>query len=81
LTPVKQKGGKLVMAWGCPGELDVAAVVSGTFEMEWPPRSGKRASFPEVDRAEWFELERARHKINAGQLPLIEEIARIASPA
>jgi predicted NUDIX family NTP pyrophosphohydrolase len=81
LTPIKQKGGKLVMAWGCVGDLDTTTLVSGTFEMEWPPRSGKRASFPEVDRAEWFELERARLKINAGQLPLIDELARITSPA
>jgi len=78
LGSVKQKGGKVVHAWAVEGELDVAAVKSNTFEMEWPPRSGKRQAFPEVDRAAWFDLATTRGKINAGQAPLIDALKREA---
>jgi predicted NUDIX family NTP pyrophosphohydrolase len=78
LGSVKQKGGKVVHAWAVEGELDVAAVKSNTFELEWPPRSGKRQAFPEVDRAAWFDLATARGKINAGQAPLIDALEREA---
>jgi predicted NUDIX family NTP pyrophosphohydrolase len=75
LREVKQAGGKLVRAWALEADYDSAAMRSNTFEMEWPPRSGRKQSFPEVDRASWFALEEARVKILAGQLPLIVELA------
>jgi predicted NUDIX family NTP pyrophosphohydrolase len=76
LAPVKQKGGKIVHAFAVEADLDPDAMVSNTFEMEWPPRSGKRASFPECDRAAWFRVDEALEKINLGQRPLIEQAAR-----
>ncbi len=74
LNPVRQPGGKIVHAWAVDGDLDTAAVRSNTFSMEWPPRSGKRKEFPEIDRAEWFSLESARRKILEGQLDLLEQL-------
>jgi predicted NUDIX family NTP pyrophosphohydrolase len=74
LTPVRQRSGKLVHAWALEGDCDAAAVKSNTFPMEWPPRSGRMQDFPEVDRAEWFTLPRARVKILAGQAPLLDEL-------
>ncbi|HEY1544019.1 MAG TPA: NUDIX domain-containing protein [Xanthobacteraceae bacterium] len=71
LGEVRQPGGKHVTAWAVEGDFDPAALVSTTFELEWPPRSGRTRSFPEVDRARWFSLEEAREKIIAGQRPLI----------
>src|SRR5262245_24686524 len=68
LAPVKQKAGKIVQAWAVEGDLDPAAVRSNTFEIEWPPRSGKRAAFPEIDRAEFFDMKTARSKINPAQI-------------
>jgi predicted NUDIX family NTP pyrophosphohydrolase len=75
LAPVRQAGGKRVYAWAFEGDCDPARMVSNTCEMEWPPRSGKRATFPEVDRAQWFDLPTAKTKINAGQVRLLEELA------
>ena len=75
LGEVRQKGGKLVRAWAVPGDLDPEAIVSNTFELEWPPRSGKLIEVPEVDRAGWFGLEEARTRINAAQLELLERFA------
>ena len=72
LPAVQQKGGKTVLAWLVRGDLDLAIVRSNTFEMEWPPRSGQTATFPEVDRAEWFTVPVALAKINAGQVPLLD---------
>jgi predicted NUDIX family NTP pyrophosphohydrolase len=72
LPAVKQKGGKRVLAWAVEGDFDPATLVSNTFSMEWPPKSGRRATFPEVDRAEWFELERARDRINPAQASLLD---------
>ncbi|MEY9122749.1 NUDIX domain-containing protein [Bradyrhizobium yuanmingense] len=77
LTPlgqVRQRGGKLVTAFAAELDLDVRNIRSNTFEMEWPPRSGKRQAFPEVDRAEWFTLDAAQEKINAGQRPLLDRL-------
>jgi predicted NUDIX family NTP pyrophosphohydrolase len=74
LTPVKQKSGKLIYAWAVEGNFDPAEIKSNTFEIEWPPKSGKLQSFPEVDRAEWFITEEAKQKIVPGQVPLIEEL-------
>ena len=67
LTPIKQKGGKLVHAWAVEGEFDPRTLRSGSYEMEWPPGSGLRAAFPEVDRAEFFDLRTARQKMLASQ--------------
>jgi predicted NUDIX family NTP pyrophosphohydrolase len=75
LSPIQQKGGKTVHAWAIEGDCDPAAVHSNTFKMEWPPRSGRMAEFPEVDRAEFFDLPTARTKINAGQAALLDELA------
>lgn len=76
LGEVKQRGGKLVTAFAAELDIDVRSVRSNTFEMEWPPRSGKRQTFPEVDRAKWFTLEEARERINAGQRPLLDRLAQ-----
>lgn len=77
LGEVRQKGGKRVAAWAVEGDLDVERIVSNSFELEWPPRSGRRASFPEVDRAGWFALPAAREKLLAAQLPLLDRIAEL----
>jgi predicted NUDIX family NTP pyrophosphohydrolase len=74
LEPIKQKGGKVVHAWAFEGECDPAAIKSNTFTMEWPPKSAKQTDFPEIDRAEWFDLATAKTKIKAGQEALIEEL-------
>ncbi len=74
LTPVRQAGGKTVHAWAVRADVDPTRLSSQTFEMEWPPRSGRRQTFPEVDRAAWFTLDDARRKILKGQLPLIDEL-------
>lgn len=79
LEPVRQAGGKTVMAWAAAGDLDAAAIVSNTFEVEWPPRSGRRQRFPEVDRAAWFTLSEAEAKILAGQRPLLVQLSAILS--
>ena len=76
LGEIKQRSGKLVRAWGAQGDLDAGAIVSNTFSMEWPPRSGRVQRFPEVDRAEWFALAEARERINPGQVPLLERLER-----
>ena len=80
LTAVKLKGGKTIFAWACEGECDAAAVTSNTFAMEWPPRSGRKQAFPEVDRAEWFTMDEALKKITSGQIPLLHELARKIDP-
>jgi predicted NUDIX family NTP pyrophosphohydrolase len=77
LGTVRQRGGKEVAAWCFPGDLDPSEVRSQTFSMEWPPRSGRRADFPEVDRAAWFSLDAARERILPGQVPLLEELERV----
>jgi predicted NUDIX family NTP pyrophosphohydrolase len=79
LNPVKQKGGKIVQCWATEGDLDAANIVSNTFEMEWPLRSGKMKSFPEVDRAAWFELPIASLKINERQADFIVQLTALLS--
>jgi predicted NUDIX family NTP pyrophosphohydrolase len=74
LTPCMQKNGKMVHAFAVEGDLDASAITSNTFEMEWPPGSGKRREFPEIDRAEWFTLEAAQEKINPAQRALLVEL-------
>jgi predicted NUDIX family NTP pyrophosphohydrolase len=81
LPPRRQPGGKLVHAWAMRGDLDPATVRSNRFELEWPPRSGRRQEFPEIDRAGWFSLTEAREKILKGQAPLLDDLERLAGPA
>jgi predicted NUDIX family NTP pyrophosphohydrolase len=76
LTELKLSGSKRLVAYALQGEFDPAAVVSNSFEMEWPPRSGRKQSFPEVDRAAWFDLGQAPCKLHLGQRPLIEALLR-----
>lgn len=75
LGSVRQKGGKVVYCWAARGDFDPDGLHSNTFTMEWPPRSGVEREFPEVDRAEWFGLERAREKINPAQAELLDRLA------
>jgi predicted NUDIX family NTP pyrophosphohydrolase len=74
LGTVRQKNRKEVRAFYGEGELDVSTIVSNTFEIEWPPRSGKTASFPEIDRAEWFDVETAREKLNPAQAEFLDRL-------
>jgi predicted NUDIX family NTP pyrophosphohydrolase len=74
LGDVKQKGGKVVTAWAAEGDLDADAVRSNTFTMEWPPRSGRTAEFPEIDRAGWFAIETAREKLVAAQTEFLDRL-------
>jgi predicted NUDIX family NTP pyrophosphohydrolase len=76
LAPVNQKNGKVVHAFAFEADFDLTRCVSNTFEMEWPPRSGRRQSFPEIDRLAYFALPAARGKIIAYQLPLLDEVER-----
>ena len=74
LGQIRQKSGKVVTAWAAEADFDPALVASNLFEMEWPPRSGQRQEFPEVDRAEWFAPEGAKEKINPAQAELIDRL-------
>ena len=74
LGEIRQKGGKLVRAWAFKGDCDPATIVSNTFDLEWPPKSGKMRMFPEVDRCEFFSIEQAQRKIKESQIPLIEAL-------
>jgi len=76
LGELKQKSGKRITAWAFEGDADPAQLVSNRFEMEWPPRSGRTQSFPEVDRVGWFPLAEARVKLIAGQAPFIDALER-----
>lgn len=75
LGEITQKGGKRVTAFALRGDLDVTTITSNTFELDWPPRSGQKRSFPEVDRAAWFTLETARSRINPAQAELLDRLA------
>ena len=75
LGEIRQKGGKVVVAWAAEGDLDPALARSNTFALEWPPRSGRLAEFPEIDRVEWFDLETARAKVNPAQVALLDRLA------
>jgi predicted NUDIX family NTP pyrophosphohydrolase len=74
LGEVRQKSGKVVSAWAVEGDLDASAIRSNTFEMEWPPRSGRRQTFPEVDRAEWFAPDAAREKLLPAQAAFVDRL-------
>jgi predicted NUDIX family NTP pyrophosphohydrolase len=77
LSPITQKGGKIVHAWAFAGDCDPCRLQSNVFTLEWPPRSGRTQEFPEVDRADWFDLETAKRKIKAAQISLLEELCRL----
>lgn len=77
LAPVRLRGGKRIAAWAVEGDLDAGTIRSNTFTLEWPPRSGQRRDFPEVDRAAWFSLAEAAVKLNAGQRPLLDELQQL----
>jgi predicted NUDIX family NTP pyrophosphohydrolase len=80
LGDVRQASGKTVTGWAIEGDLDPALAISNTFPIEWPPRSGRQAEFPEVDRVEWFSPDEARHKLNAAQAEFVDRLAaRLAS--
>jgi predicted NUDIX family NTP pyrophosphohydrolase len=79
LGEIRQRGGKRVHSFALQGDLDVSTVASNTFEMEWPPKSGRTRTFPEVDRAEWFALPVARMKILEGQRPLLDRLQQLVS--
>src|SRR3954454_24398033 len=74
LGSVRQKSGKVVSAWAAEGDLDADRIQSNTFEMEWPPRSGRTQTFPEVDRAGWFALDAAREKLNPARVAFLERL-------
>jgi predicted NUDIX family NTP pyrophosphohydrolase len=75
LGDVTQPGGKRIVAWAARCDVDARSIVSNEFEIEWPPRSGKRQTFPEVDRAAWFSVADARVKLLRGQVPLVDRLA------
>jgi predicted NUDIX family NTP pyrophosphohydrolase len=74
LGTLKQPSGKVIHAWASEADFDVTTVKSNLFSMEWPPRSGKMAEFPEVDRADWFSIDEARLKILKGQQPFLDRL-------
>ncbi len=80
LAPLRQKGGKPVRAWAVEGDLDASSIRSNSFSMEWPPRSGRRGEFPEVDRGEWFTPDQAREKILKGQVGILDQLRRLHAP-
>lgn len=75
LGEVRQRNGKLVTAWAIEADFDASAIVSNTFEIEWPPRSGRKQAFPEIDRAAWFDVAAARAKMIVGQDALLDRLA------
>ncbi|HWC40756.1 MAG TPA: NUDIX domain-containing protein [Actinomycetota bacterium] len=77
LGEIRQRGGKVVTAWATPGDLDPETVTSNTFTMQWPPRSGRWRTFPEVDRAGWFDPATAREKLLAAQAELVDRLLAI----
>ena len=74
LGDIRQKSGKVVFAWAVEGDLDPAAAVSNTHQMEWPPRSGRLQEFPEIDRVDWFSLRKARAKLKDAQTPFLDRL-------
>jgi predicted NUDIX family NTP pyrophosphohydrolase len=82
LGEVHTRAGKRIVAWGTEGDLDATAIASNTFNVEWPPRSGRLEEFPEVDRAAFFEGSEAKRKIHAAQSPLVDRLfAALEFPA
>ncbi|MFI2705403.1 NUDIX domain-containing protein [Cellulosimicrobium composti] len=81
LGTVRQRAGKLVSAWAREADLDVTAIASNTFALEWPPRSGRMQEFPELDRAAWFPVARARGLVVSGQVPLLDRLEELVAEA
>jgi predicted NUDIX family NTP pyrophosphohydrolase len=81
LGAIKQPGGKIVHVFAGRGDFDTASVKSNLFSMEWPPKSGRTAQFPEVDRAAWFSIEEARRKILKGQEPFLDRLLTLLEPS
>lgn len=81
LGSVKQAGGKVVSAWAFEGDCDPGGLKSNTFELEWPPRSGRLMEIPEVDRGQWFSVAAAKEHIKSSQAPLIDRLLLILNPA
>jgi predicted NUDIX family NTP pyrophosphohydrolase len=81
LGEIRQRGGKTVTAFAAEADIDVANIKSNSFEIEWPPRSGRKQQFPEVDRAAWFDLASARDKINEAQQILLDRLQEIVEKA
>jgi predicted NUDIX family NTP pyrophosphohydrolase len=79
LKPVRQRSGKIVHTWGLNADINAEAIRSNTFSLEWPPKSKKFIEVPEVDRAGWFSFEDAKVKLNPGQVPILEELNRLAA--
>lgn len=79
LKPIKARSGKLIFAWALQGDIDPDKIVSNTFPLEWPPRSGKFIDVPEIDKGAWFSLGMALEKINASQAAFITELASLLS--
>ena len=75
LTPIKQKSGKVVYSWAVENNVDADNIKSNSFTMEWPPKSNKMMTYPEIDKAAWFTVDIAKTKINPAQAPLIDELA------
>jgi predicted NUDIX family NTP pyrophosphohydrolase len=80
LGSIIQKGGKTVHAWALEGELDADAALSNTFELEWPPGSGQRRTFPEIDRVAWFDPVEARRRLKDSQVPFIDRLESVQGP-
>ncbi|GAB3424729.1 NUDIX domain-containing protein [Niabella aquatica] len=74
LSTIKQKGGKIVLAWALKGDIDTSTLSSNSFDLTWPPRSGKIIRVPEIDRWEWFTYEEAKRRINPAQVPFLTEV-------
>ena len=77
LGEISQRGGKRVIAFAVEGDVDVQTIKSNTFEIEWPPKGGRMRTFPEIDRAEWFDLPAAHAKILESQRPLLDRLAEL----
>jgi len=77
LSPLQQRSGKIITAWAFKGDCDASSITSNTFTMEWPPKSGSQAEFPEIDRAAWFTIDVAREKLGKGQIGFVDELCRI----
>ena len=81
LGQVRQSGGKVLTVWAAEGDLDAEATTSNTFELEWPPRSGRVQEFPEIDRAAWVPVDVARAKLVTGQVPLLDRLLDVLGAA
>jgi predicted NUDIX family NTP pyrophosphohydrolase len=77
LEPIKQRGGKLVQAWVVEADCDASRVRSNLFSMQWPPKSGRLQQFPEIDRAQWFNIEEARKRINQSQVRFLDQLVAL----